>query len=231
MARASRKKRLPISTAVGKQPKWTPGDEVWLKIVSAYNVALDSDMRAEITAIVDKYFENEPFGRNAAFSDSATDWLNGVERAAHAFVEACMSAGGGGGKVYAESMMNEWLQKTDSKAPQPRHMVRAMMDIAFAARASSDEIKSEDHPRFHEKKAWRVMVADLWALAFDNGLPYKINKSGFVDTSPFVAFIRELQASFNDAPSEYAHSDAALTEEISKATRKIRGERKNGKIS
>jgi len=221
MAPASRKKRLSISRPVATATvKWNPNAEQWTNIEAAY-VLLSEEMRAEIAVIVDRYFQEEPYGRNAGFDADAVAWLREMEKGALGFVWASGQAGGGGARHVAEWALDEHLKR--ARIPHHRFLMRAMTEYASAATAAAEEINGkEDQPRLHEKDAWRTMAASLWAFAFDHDLPRAIAKNVFPKVSPFVAFVRELQATFGSAPTWHVDSVVTLGEELSRATKDIR---------
>lgn len=220
MARASRKKRLPISKPVAAATgKWNPSAEQWAKIETAY-VSLNDEMRAEIAEIVDRYFQDERYGRNAGFEPDAVAWLQEMEKGALGFVSASGRAGGGGARHHAEWVLDEHLRCAN--IPPHRFLMRAMMEYARAAAATAQEITGEDQPRLHEKDAWRVMIEGLWSFAFDNKLLTNINTNTHPRVSPFVAFVRELQATFGGFLAWHADNPTTLGEEIKRATREVR---------
>ena len=119
----------------------------------------------------------------------------------------------------------QWLldeQLRSANIPPHRFLMRAMMEYTRAAAAAAQEINGEDQPRLHEKDAWAAMVERLWRFADSRGFSTAINKSGFVETPPFVSFVRELQRSFIGVATWHTHSDATLGAEILKATREAR---------
>ncbi len=209
MARVGRKRRLPVSRSSGAIPIWQPSDDDWIKIESVYGIVFDESMRAETAVIVATYFENEPFGRNAPVIDLASGWLEDMREASLNFLAAYSGGGGGGAKVYAEGLVNEHIRLIGSNADfRLRDLVRVMTDVAVAARSSADEIKSDDHPEFEEKVAWRAMIKHLHAFAGKHGLSTAINKSGMIkkaasDVSPFVSFVHEIQSSFPEGVTRW----------------------------
>lgn len=221
MARASRKQRLPITRgAAGKAPTWTLSAKDWPTIEDAYGVVLDADMRAKITAIVDRYFEHEQFDRRAPLASEAINWLKGMESAIMAPMWAQSAAGGGGARRYAEEILANRLQAIN--CPSLSDFIEIALTIADEARASIEQIEGEDRKNSDEKKAWRVMVSSLWGLAFDHKLPTTLNGSADGRRSDFVRFILALQSTFGDVRSWHQDNSDTLLTEIKKAVINVR---------
>jgi hypothetical protein len=193
-------------------------------------VKLNDRARDQIIAMVNTYFEHEPFGRSAPFADPAVDWLQGIETAARHLVASYSSRSGAGGiKVHFSNNINNFMPTAREGGPGLREFVRQAYEVMMAARLAREEVQVS--PGFHERAAWRAMIVRLWKFAYSEGFPTTVNNSGIKKskengieewTSPFVAFVRELQRSFPGGLAQFTHSDGGLAGAIIEATRAAR---------
>lgn len=220
MARASRKKRLQISSAVGKPPTWTPSQEDWSNIEQAYDVALNDHMCSEITAIVDRYFNNEPFGRNAKFVDDAVAFLRSLDAAAVRFIGTEPEKGGGEVMLCAQLVLDEHLLAAG--LPLHHDVVEMLRGYALATASAVATLKEDDQPSLHEKSAWRAMIKELWSFASDNGLPVALDGNRDAKHSAFVRFVLALQHTFGDVPAWHQDKPDTLLAECKKVATQVR---------
>lgn len=112
--------------------------------------------------------------------------------------------------------------------------IRIATEVQHAARQAEAELQEESYPAFHEKSAWKTMIQKLWQMANERGLPAGINKSGTRRTkeagildktsSPFVAFVSELQRSLPEGLNRHNHSLPALATAMTDAMEPLRRE-------
>lgn len=115
-----------------------------------------------------------------------------------------------------------------------RFAIRIATEVQHAARQAKAELQEESYPAFHEKSAWKTMIQKLWQMANERGLPAGINKSGIRKTkevgivdktsSPFVAFVSELQHSLPEGLNRHNHSLPALATAMTDAMEPLRRE-------
>lgn len=220
MARSPRRKRLPIS--LYKTPSLIIE---WQAVESAYGFEIKSEPRAIIAGIVDRYLADAAAERGAAFVKDATTWLTGVESAANDLLNALMAGKDSRARTFAKSVMNDVLRPSRALQEHGRDidaddLARLSNDIIFSARHAACEIGAEDAPSFKDKSAWRAMICELWSIARQQAWPANIAKDGRL--SPFVAFMKALQAQFPEGFAEYQHGDDGLAKALIDATRDLR---------
>lgn len=220
MARSPRRKRLPISLHT------TPSLAItWPAIESAYGFEIKPEPRDIIAEIVNRYLAEAAAERGAAFVKDATTWLTGVESAANDLLNALMAGKNSRATTFSKSVMGDVLRPSRALQEHGRDidaddLARLANDIIFSARHARCEIEAEDAPAFRDKEAWRTMVRELWSLARQQGWPAQVAKDGRL--SPFVAFIKALQAQLPEVFAEHHHSDASLATALIEATRDLR---------
>lgn len=238
MARSTRKLRLPITKgAAGKAPTWEPTARQWGTIRRACRLdattrkKFDAAFRAKINKIVNRYFEHEQFDRRATLASEAINWLKGMESAMAAPLSAQSAAGGGGARRYAEEILDARLQAIGCQ--NLNDIIAAATTVAYEARAAIAEVNGADRRESDEKRAWRVMIASLWGLAFDHGLPTTLDANVDAKKSAFVRFIIEVQGTFGDVRVWHMDNADTLLTEIKKATIEARMTRlmKDGKLT
>lgn len=220
MARSPRRRRLPISAS--QRPTLAID---WAAIESAYGFEIKDDPRVIIANVIDCYLADAATERGAPFVQDAAAWLAGVEGAANSLLNALNAGNSSRATTFARSVINDVLRP--SRALQEHghdisadDLSRLMTDIIFSARHAGCVIKAEDAPAFKDKSAWREMICELWSLARQQGWPVDIAKDGRL--SPFVAFVKALQAQLPNGFAEYHHSDAGLAAALVDATRDLR---------
>lgn len=219
MVRVSSRKRLPIGHAAGTPPKWQHGDGTWAALEAAYEHALMDSVRNAIVAAVKKYFEDEPFGRNAPFAQDAVTLLEVVEKFSKQIHSAKLQTGGAA-RIFAVSVLKDELD--DIRLRRLDCIIDRASDLAVAARAAISEIKAEDYPAFRENDAWKAMIRRLSKSFRDHGMlcttnTMKVSTGG--GASPFVAFIFALQKTFPAELQRHQHSLAALNKAVAAAIR------------
>ena len=231
--RATRIPRLPFSRETERSSHWTQSEAHWSNIEAVCNVSLSNEQRAKIVAIIDRYFREAPIIHNAPLSNSAIKRLRAIEKAALDFSNKIQeSAKDGIVEVYLRSVMNEYLHVSRKLAEHGNDIEfddlwRIAADAAFAAKCAADEITSEDHPRLSEKKAWKIMIADLWLFAGEAGISTTLNANKDALQSPFVRFVIALQNTFDGLPGWRPDNPDSMIEEIKKAKRAAEKARKN----
>ena len=128
--RASRIPRLPISREPKPASRWTPGANIWPALEAACDVSLNGEQRANVAAIIDRYYKDAPIVANAPLSNLAVDRLRKIEKAALDFRNATLeSAKDGMIEAYSRSVMNEYLRESTSFA----NMVRMLSLTTYGA--------------------------------------------------------------------------------------------------
>lgn len=231
--RATRISRLPFSKELAQSFRWTPSEKQWSNVESACELSLGYEQRAKIAAIIDRYFREAPIIHNAPLSNSAIKRLRAIEKASLDFRNKILESSKDGiVEVYLRSVMSKFLRES-AKLSENSHDIefddlwRIAADAAFAAKCAADEITSEDHPRLSEKRAWNIMIADLWFFAGEAGISTTLNANKDALKSPFVRFVIALQNTFDGLPGWRPDNPDSMIEEIKKAKRAAQKARKN----
>lgn len=223
--RRSRRKRLPISSA-GSWPEFEPTENDWARIAAAYPY-LNQDDRAQIVALANEFLYWEPFERNAPYLDDAMEWIRNARMAAKEFHEIL---GVGGDAVwyardYTARLINHHLFEPEGQMDWGG-LSSLMTSFRSALLKAESDIPKEARVGFAEGEAWEKMVRKLSDYCKSRGYPTGASKgenmSANHKTSPFVAFVREMQMTFPDECRRHTHSDAALAQGITEARRKRR---------
>ena len=232
--RRKRKPRLHISSAEGLT--FDPSDDDWSRIDKAYPFLSEADHET-ITGIANEYLSLAQFELNALFRDDVVAWLEATEKSARTFLES--TSGEGDTIFYAQNYV---ARRIDN--PALWHELRSVGNVTLAhiehlrtilgsavstfATAKSDISKkvAPGFVGFVEGESWDAMICHLSDFAKGKGYPATaskgVDKVASFKTSPFVAFIRELQNTFPVELRRHSASDIAIAEAISVARRKWR---------
>lgn len=221
--RKSRRKRLPISSA-GGWPKFEPSESDWTRIAAAYPY-LDADDRPQIVALANEFLKLEPFERNAPFLDDAMKWLRKARKAAKEFHEILGVEGEAASYARDHAARNVNHRLFEPEGPMDWSGLSSFMTFFRSALLKAEiEIPKEARVGFAEGEAWEKMVRKLSDYCESRGYPTAAskgeNKSAHHKTSPFVAFVREMQGAFPPECRRATGSDIALAEAITVARRK-----------
>jgi hypothetical protein len=238
--RKSRRRRLPRSGTLGAPAKWNPSDADWGRLETAYGATFNNDLRAEIEEAVQEYCSWAPFEDTALFADDFIRKLIKARKLANDLGKVVHSFGVTGSMVTPhweryfpredEEHLPEGPADEDDKAlfdrivampckrgrnhrdfSQVVHMIHSALDAALR------DVARENSAAFSEGDTWMQLVADL-ARAFRSSR-YKATatKNQGSPLSPFVRFVKELQATFKDETLRRHPTDAALSRAISQA--------------
>jgi hypothetical protein len=229
--RRSRRARLPVSSAVGLT--FDPTDKDWGRIKKAYPDLSEADHET-IIGIANKYLSRAQFERNAPFFDDAMAWLEATGKSARTFWIATLNE--------IATLNDEDSRKFEAIFHAQNYVARHIVHSAFKGSPASKwhelrtilesvvaafAIARRDMPTnaaagFVEGEAWEAMICRLTEWAEGKGYPTAASKKGAdktasLESSPFVAFIRELQNSFSEELRRHSHSDNAIAQAISVA--------------
>lgn len=226
--RKSRRQRLPISSA-GSHRTFSFSEADWTRVGSAYSSLTEED-RQQITQIVDKYLRTEIFERNAPFLDDAIFWLQQLRQPAIAFWKICLEGGkpgSGAATLVARQAFEQNLRCHVFENGAERKfdtVVSAISAVVTAFDDSVREIEAQPVSSFEEGRRWQEMIRQLSDHLRERG--FKVTAAKDVDkvtqptSSPFVAFVREIQYCLPPESRRHTASDIALAQGISLARRK-----------
>lgn len=237
--------RLPQAVGSGGDRSFTPSDDNWQRMETAYGHILKAADREEIVALVENYFRFQPAERAAPFADDTLAYLDRLDKAGKKFWNTLlerqnmpMSMKDGqsyiaeedqirdAGKGYAQSVLGSHLKRIDF-----RHQTgwSDLLDIVGAFQAAVIAARDDIDDRskkvgFVEGRQWDNLVLLLGKWATERGLPVGLTKyDDPARAAPFVALVHELQASFPPEFRRHEASYAAINQAISVARRKLKG--------
>jgi hypothetical protein len=246
-SRKSRLQRLPWSGPRGAPEKWSPTEDDWSGLQTAYGETFDTGLRAEIDRAVQEYFFWAPF-EDAPFADDCVRKLAEATALARELGKAVHSFGGAGSMVaqhWERYFPREDGELIDGPADEDdsafAHRVIALPSRSgrdhrdfrqvvhtfhSALSAALQDVKSSHLAAFSEGDAWEHLVVDL-ARAF-RGAGFRVTASKSKDgpLSAFVRFVNELQVTFEDESFRRHPTPAGLSGAISLALRHLTPKRR-----
>jgi hypothetical protein len=243
--RKSRRRRLPISRTFGAPIEWHPTAADWRRLETAYSERLrfDSYLRAEIEKAVEQYLCDAPFEVAASHADDFMKNLAKARKLAKELEKVVHSFGGAGSMVaphWERYFPREDGEKFDGPADEDdnafSHRIFALPSkrgsgrrdfsgvihaIVSALDGALRDVARTDSAAFSEGDAWSQLVINL-ALA---DRPRARIATATKDPnrprlSPFVRFVKELQATFNEKTLRRYPTDSAISEELQKDFKK-----------
>jgi hypothetical protein len=242
--RKSRQRRLPISGTLGAPLEWSPTADDWGRFESAYGATFDSVLRAEIERVVAQYLYDAPFEVAAPPAEDLMKSLAKATRLAKDLGKVVHSFGGGGAIVARhwkryfpaeeEDRAREALADEDDTAlfarivDMPckqgrnyRDFSQVVHTIFSALDASRREIARNGAAAFSEGDAWSQLIVDLACAFLSKDLGVSATKNADRQLSPFVRFVKELQATFEDENFRRHPTGPGLSRAISQVLRHI----------
>lgn len=238
--RKSRRLRLNISSRWGGDTEFKPDDGDWKRIEDAYGVAVTMEQRKKIVGFVVDYFLFQPAETHAPYVDDAIGYLNRFEKAAEAFCEVLQEnpntpMTGSGieahiaeadrlravANTFVQSHLESYLKKQHYQGPMNWSGLNDVIAASLRAAKETREFILTESTKvgFVEGRSWDNLIWQLTEFVEKERLPRGVSKSDPAHASPFVRFVRELQATFPPEFRRHAASDVALTEAISVARR------------
>ena len=218
----SRRKRLHISPIVVDPKVFMPRKSDWRRIQCAYEVRLSGSLRSEIIGLVDHYFYNHQLELAAPFADDAAAWLKKLRANLTDALHLMRRRPATATQISeAEDFGRSQIMVLMRKARRDVNWTwgQIVTHIAQLEHACGEVIQdcenSEDG--FKEGSGWNLLISQLTELANRCGFSRSAAKGG--KTSPFVAFVQELQRTFPAEFRNHFQSDDALAEAISRARR------------
>ena len=242
--RKSRQRRLPISAPLGAPLEWSPTAADWGRLETAYGETFDSVLRAGIGRAVEQYFYDAPFEVAAPRADDLVKSLAKATRLAKDLGKVVHSFGAGGAIVAQhwkryfpeeeERRTDEGLADGDDTAlfvsvfdlpckqgRNHRDFSQVVHTIFSALDASRREVARNDSAAFSEGDAWSQLIIDLACAFLSKDLGVGATKNADRQLSPFVRFVNELQATFEDENFRRHPTGPGLSRAISQILRHI----------
>jgi hypothetical protein len=238
--RKRRKKRLQLSDAVAPDT-WSPTKADWDKLEKAYGKTFNKDLRAEIETAVQEYFSWAPFEEAAPFANDFIQKLVKARKLAKELGKVVHSFGGAGSMVARhweqffpredeehlpdgpadeddKALFDRILAMPSRRGRNHRDFSQVVHTIFSALGDALRDVTRENSAAFSEGDAWEKLVIDLARAFRSRGLGRATaTKDRDRPLSPFVRFVKELQATFKDETLRRHPTPAGLSGAISQA--------------
>lgn len=215
MGRPSRK--LPISRAVGRSPKFLLTNENWNEVEAAYGCALSGIIRQSIVDATNKYLASEAFERMAKPSRSAIDLVNSIKAASDNLRKKLLNAGGDAG-AFTQSAIRDHLFSEHLKMEPHEQLFHVLGGVMSSLNAACTQALAEmDDPEakvFRDGASWECWIRALTNIAEQNGLSIAAQKAGNFETE-LGAFARFVEILHDHLPKEARrHANTKLSSAI-----------------
>jgi hypothetical protein len=228
--------KIPIASVRGGDPKLTITDKDWRRIQVAYGSELSPDLRKEIYEATIAFLQFVPFEQAAQPVSIARQKVKRVRKAATALQKAILEhpqSDAGDATLYANGLINRYFDDGSfTDRDKLGFLGKLMAPLSTACILALEHLDNPKNYGRREGDAWRLWVQKLMSILAAKGLPTEVrkdtdkNKTG--NPSPFVAFIRELQARVPKTFRRSTQSDGALAQSIYESGRHVRREAKSG---
>jgi hypothetical protein len=221
---ARTKPKLSFASAGGK-PSLKISSADWQRIESVYGRSLPDSVRRKICAVTRKFLDWAVFEHTVRPSSEAMERVQSIKKAVHEFqkvVFTCPANVGSDADLFARHLICRHSNLASDKGRDGLHNLALNLanSISKGCELALAQLKSKQ-PTFRSGDMWNWWVCELTEVLKADELPTEArkdtDKSKTEKPSPFVGFIRELQACI---PKEYrgtTHSDSALAVAIVRA--------------
>ena len=234
--RKSRLRRSGMAPVLPIEEWFEPSESDWNRIELAYGIKFKPEQRAEIEEIVNSFIVDVNIVNNSSFIKDSIYWLTHVRKSLDSLYKATRNKKGKNNKnisVAIDDATITFISKIRSRRQEICWRVGTLdsliMDLRLAvAKSVLEYIKFEQRGGgFVEGSAWDLLIQRLTQFAEKNDFPRGARKDSdktkTEKASPFVCFVRELQATVPLAYRPGYNGDANLAGDISKARRKPAG--------
>lgn len=214
--------RIPIASVSGGDPKLTITEENWQRIQDAYRSDLSPDLRKKIYEATIAFLQFVPFEQTAQPVSIARQKIKRVRKAATALQKAILEhpqSDAGDATLYATRLINRYFDDGSITGRDKLGFLGKLMGpLSTACLLALGYLDNPKNYGRREGDAWRLWVQRLKSILAAKGLPTEVrkdtdkNKTG--NPSPFVAFIRELQACVPETFRRSTQSDGALAQSV-----------------
>ena len=226
---ARTKPKLSFAAAGGK-PRLKISSADWQRIESAYERSLPNSVRRKIRAVTRTFLDWAVFELTVRPISEAMERVQSIKKAARKFQEAvftCPANVGSDADFFARHLICRHLNLSFDKGRDglQNQALNLANSISKGCDLALADLRSEQSA-FRSGDMWNWWVCKLTAVLKAHQLPTQArkdtDKSKTEKPSPFVGFIRELQACI---PADYRrtnHSDPALAVAIVRARASVR---------
>ncbi len=208
---ARRSPRLPFATA-RRAPAVALTADDWARIEAAYGRAIPEAARAETVEATQNYIGKARFERAAEPVGDALAILNACEKSARALLDALRCLKGTDAGSYVAVRLKEYA---GIDAAELIDILEKFPRACAMTRADIEQAKT-DRDGFVDGEAWREWIVRLAKILSARGLPTGTSHDG-LKTSPFAAFVRELQKCLPAEHRRARQSDGALAKAMRRA--------------
>jgi hypothetical protein len=191
-------RKLPISRAIGRSPKFSLTDGSWLKVEAAYGRALSNTVRQSIVEATNEYLATEGFERNAKPSRPTIDMVKTI-KAASDDLRKKFSTAGGDTAAFAQFAIREHLFSKRLQIEPHEQLFHVLGEVMFslsgACTQALTELDDPDAKVFREGASWDQWIRALKEIAEQNELPVAASKAGDSEAAlaPFARLVEALQ--------------------------------------
>jgi hypothetical protein len=205
--------KLPIASTFS-EPNLDITDGDWLRIEQVYGHQLSAEIRRQILEATRSFVYCEVFDRSTEPRSWAAKRIDRLRKAAGQFYKALLEGPQTGARFYADYLIGQHLKDPRlADGNQLEHLHGVLTSLLVACNLAAGEINDPNSKGHREGERWNSWIRQLTTIVEGHGLP-----SGD-ESSPFVAFVDELQ---NCAPADarrHSASKFALAKAIQRARR------------
>jgi hypothetical protein len=213
--------KLPIASTFC-EPNLDITDGDWLRIEQVYGHQLSAEIRRQILEATTSFVYCEVFDRSAEPRSWAAKRIDRVRKAAGQFYKALLEGPQTGARFYADYLIRQYLKDPRlADGNQLEHLHGVLTSLLVACNLAAGEINDPNSKRHREGERWNSWIRQLTTIVEGHGLPSGArsdsDKLAGDESSPFVAFVDELQ---NRAPADarrHSASKFALAKAIQRA--------------
>lgn len=225
---------IPIATVNGDDPELSIADADWHRVETAYGRKLLPDVRKEVYEETRKMLWFAKFEQTAQPVSPSRRRVERIKKAAHEFHMAIFEDfPNAKSKYYSNHLVNRSLSDARIKDRDKLRFLGVLMtSVVVACNRALSQLDSPTKRGWRKGEAWQSWVQRLTSILVARGLPTEArkdtDKNNTGNPSPFVAFIRELQACIPANFRWSTQSCGALAKSIYEARAQVRRDPKPG---
>ena len=192
-------------------------EQDWARIEKAYKQKLSPARRKKIYAATWCFMSFAPSEANAEVVSAAANNLARVRRAGQEFLDLYLL------NLNSEDQSAQLVAENFDIQTRYKRFHSDLTAYIKACDFALTEIRNPANHGWPSGGMWRLWIRRLTEIAQEGGLPHQARKDDEKvkegKTSPFIAFVRELQNCFPKKAGRFPQTDSALGNAISKARR------------